>query len=153
VWNDVGLVMINDLVQRFLDRSLRRSEWTHEAHLSIGLGHIREYGPAEALKRLRKAISQLNGSYGNANTATNGYHETITRAYVELLTQYLGTYPNDCSLDRIRDDLLASPLAHRDALLAFYSRDYLNSSAARLAWAEPDLGPVSVITLLTAGGP
>jgi len=140
---------LNDLIRLFLDRSLPRSEWTHEAHLSVGLWHIREYGTAEAMKRLRTAISQLNESYGNANTSTAGYHETITRAYVELLTQFIRRYPDDCSPDRILDDLLASPLALRDALLAFYSRDYLYSSAARLAWAQPDVAPLDLAHLLS----
>jgi hypothetical protein len=38
--------------------------------------------------------------------------------------------------------LLADPLADRKALLRFYSRPRLESSAARLDWVEPDLEPL-----------
>jgi hypothetical protein len=41
-------------------------------------------------------------------------------------------------------DLLAGPLAARDMLFTFYSRDRLMSRAARFEWLEPDLAPVDV---------
>jgi hypothetical protein len=131
--------MIEDLARRFMERMLSKSEWTHEAHLAVGLWHVREFGAAKALERLRFGIRTLNESHGTANTSDGGYHETITRAYVELLIEFLNRYPAQRSLDEIFAELLASPLAHRDALLAFYSRECLYSAAARLEWAEPDL--------------
>ena len=39
--------------------------------------------------RLRSGIRRLNESHGGVNSATDGYHETITAAYVQLLAQYL----------------------------------------------------------------
>ena len=140
---------IQTLIRRFTDCSLPRSEWTHEAHLAVGLWHVRTYGSAEALTRLRTRIRQLNDTHGTANTPTSGYHETITRAYVELLAAFLGRYLIDGSLDQILNDLLASRLAHRNALLVFYSRDYLFSAFARLAWAEPDIAPLSIGAFLS----
>jgi hypothetical protein len=134
--------MIDDLARQFVERSLLRAEWTHEAHLAVGLWHVRTFGAPEALTRLRTGIRQLNETHGTVNTPTAGYHETITRAYVQLLAMFIGRYSNDCPLDQILADLLASPLAPRDALLAFYSRNHLFSSAARVAWAEPDLAPL-----------
>jgi hypothetical protein len=140
--------MIDDLARRFTDRSLPQTEWTHAAHLAVGLWHVRTFGPAEALQRLRSGIRQLNETHGVANTREGGYHETITRAYVTLLEQFLSRYSNDTALGPILAGLLSSPLAHRDALLAFYSRDYLFGATARLAWAEPDLSPLDVASLL-----
>jgi len=141
--------MIEDLAKRFREVSLPRAEWTHEAHLAVGLWHVREFGAAEALERLRSGIRQLNEANGTANTTQGGYHETITRAYVELLAQFLNRYSPDIALAPILTDLLASGLAHRDALLAFYSRDCLHSAAARLAWAEPNLSPLDLTFLLS----
>jgi hypothetical protein len=139
--------MIDDLARRFAERSLSRAEWTHEAHLAVGLWHVREFGATEALSRLRTRICRLNESHGTANTTTSGYHETITRAYVGLLNEFLTRCPAERSLDEILADLLASPLAKRDALLAFYSRDHLYSATARLNWAEPDLAPIELARL------
>ena len=41
-------------------------------------------------------------------------------------------------LDMQALDLLAGPLAARDVLFTFYSRDRLMSTTARLEWLEPD---------------
>ena len=38
--------------------------------------------------------------------------------------------------------LLADPLAEKQALLRFYSRQRLDSTTARLGWAAPDLEPL-----------
>jgi hypothetical protein len=141
--------MIDDLARRFTDRSLPKAEWTHAAHLAVGLWHVREFGAAEALLRLRKGIRELNESHGNANTADGGYHETITRAYVELLAQFASRFPYQTSEIQILPALLASPLADRKALLAFYSRDRLFSTAARLDWLPPDLSSLDLARLLS----
>ncbi len=133
---------VDDLIRRFADCSLPRAEWTHEAHLTVGLWHVQTFGPSEALVRLRDGIRRLNESHGSANTATTGYHETITCAYVELLAQFLARYAIDYPLEQVLCELLTSPLAARNALLTFYSHDYLFSTSARLSRAEPDLLPL-----------
>src|SRR5688572_21330050 len=35
---------LDDLVMRFVERSLPKAEWTHAAHLAVGLWHVRRYG-------------------------------------------------------------------------------------------------------------
>ena len=76
---------LENLVKRFAERSLPKPEWTHAAHLAVGLWHVSRYGRDDALARLRAGISRLNESHGTVNSATGGYHETVTRAYVQLL--------------------------------------------------------------------
>ncbi len=140
--------MIEDLVRRFENQRIPRVEWTHAAHLAVGLWHVRTLGPAEALSRLRTGIRQLNESHGTQNTAESGYHETITCAFVWLLAEFLKQYAANQPTDQVVDDLTASKLASSDALLAFYSREVLYSTAARLNWIEPDRAPLSLAGLL-----
>jgi adenylate kinase family enzyme len=135
---------LDDLAARFQVCAVPATEWTHAAHLVVGLWHVHRYGSAEALKRLRSGIRQLNESHGGVNSTTNGYHETITAAYVQLLSQYLDRGHTDMALDMRALDLLAGPLAARDVLFTFYSRDRLMSTAARLESREPDLAPVDL---------
>ncbi len=137
--------MIEDLVRRFDERRIPRPEWTHAAHLAVGLWHVRTLEQAEALSRLRTGIRQLNEAHGNQNTAEGGYHETITCAYVWLLAEFLKPYAADDSTDRIVVELLSSALVDRDVLLAFYSREVLFSPAARLNWIEPDRAPFNAL--------
>lgn len=132
----------DDLAARFAARAIPAAEWTHVAHLVVGAWHVHRYGPNGALDRLRDGIRRLNESHGNQNTPTSGYHETITRAYVELLAAFLAACPADEPLaDRVAR-LVDSPLAAKDVLLTFYSRDRLMSMEARAGWREPDLAPL-----------
>jgi hypothetical protein len=131
---------LEDLVKRFAERSLPKREWTHTAHLAIGVWHVSRYDRDEALARLRLGISRLNESHGTANSATGGYHETVTRAYVHLLSAFAVRHGAQTVAERVTA-LLADPLADKQALLRFYSRMRLDSVEARLGWAEPDVAP------------
>ena len=122
-------------------------EWTHLAHLAVGTWHVQRYGPDEALTRLRTGIRRLNDNHGTLNSATSGYHETVTRAYVELLAQFVQRCPADMALRERVLNVINGPLADRDVLLRFYSRDRLMSPSARAEWIEPDLAPLRLSAL------
>ena len=129
---------LHDLVSRFWNATLSASEWTHAAHLVTGLWHATSFSEADALNRMRAGILRLNAAHGTPNTDTRGYHETITRAYLVLLTQFARAH-SDLALTPMAQTLLASDLAKRESLLSYYSRDVLMSVAARRGWVEPDL--------------
>jgi len=129
---------------RFEACAIPAKAWTHAAHLSVGLWHVERYGRDGALVRLRTGIRRLNESHGSVNSATAGYHETITAAYVELLAQYLECREDGESLSAAIARLLGGPLAARDALLAFYSGERLMSVEARAAWVEPDVARLNL---------
>ena len=126
----------DDLAARFVARTLPKAEWTHAAHLRVGAWHVARFGPEEALARLRTGIRALNDSHGTVNSATSGYHETITRAYVLLLAEHLASGAPDT------EALIRGPLAARDVLLRFYTKETLMSPRARVEWVEPDLRPL-----------
>ena len=131
---------IEGLVGRFLDCTLPKAEWTHQAHLTVGAWHVERYGPEEALTRLRDGIRALNDSHGTINSATSGYHETITRAYVRLIASVLGA--SSLPLAERVAGLLSGWAGERDALLRYYSRDTLMSPRTRGEWVEPDVQPL-----------
>ena len=133
---------LDDLAARFEACAIPAGEWTHEAHLIVGLWHVDRYGPDQALVRLRSGIRQLNESQGGVNSATDGYHETITVAYVQLFALYLEQCPRDLPFDDRVARFLDSPLAGKRALSAFYTTERLMSTAARAGWIEPDLAPL-----------
>jgi len=129
---------LQDLVVRFENATLAASEWTHSAHLVTGLWHATTFSEADALNRMRDGILRLNTAHGTPNTDTRGYHETITAAYLVLLTQFARANP-ELTPAPLAQALLASDLAKRDALFSYYSRDVLMSVAAPRGWMEPDL--------------
>ena len=136
------------LAAQFSSCTLPKDAWTHEAHLTVGLWHVQRFGPLDALERLRTGIRRLNDSHGTPNSDSRGYHETITRAYVQLLSQFLEACSPESSLDARVSRMLASPLADRQAMLRFYSHDRLMSVDARRSWLEPDLAPLSATGVL-----
>lgn len=131
-------LFIDRLVEAFLSRTLPKEEWTHEAHLQVGLWHLLHYSPSGAIKRLRQSIKQYNVACGIENTETQGYHETITRFYVCLIDQFI--QQTDCSqpIDLLGDELI-NLYGDKSLLFKYYSRDRLMSKQARLNWVEPDL--------------
>jgi hypothetical protein len=129
---------LDDFCTRFTGATVPKSEWTHGAHLAVGLWHVHHYGPGEALGRLRTGIRRLNDVHGTPNTDTSGYHETVTCAYVALLAEFLATAKGSSLAERY-EELLASRLAAGDVLLAYYSRERLFSAQARASWVEPDV--------------
>jgi len=132
------------LAEAFGARRLPKDAWTHEAHLRVGAWHVHRFGGTVALERLRVGIRALNDAHGVANTATGGYHETITAAYVRLLEQFLaGTEPGVPLEDGV-SRLLSSPLAGKQALLRFWSKELLLSPRARAEWVPPDLEPLTL---------
>lgn len=137
---------LDDLVPSFQRRGLPKADWTHQAHLAVGLWHVATYGPAEALERLRVGIRSLNEAHGVVNSDSSGYHETITGAYVILLSQWREAHPRDLTDDLICE-LQASTIAAPDVLLRFYSKEQLFSPTARAEWVEPDRLPLQLAAL------
>jgi adenylate kinase family enzyme len=139
---------LDDLGARFAACAIPAKEWTHAAHLTVGLWHVDRYGAEHALARLRDGIRALNESHGGVNSETHGYHETITAVYVQLLAQYLEASAVDMPLGMRALQLLASPLAAKDVLFRFYSRERLMSTAARVGWLDADCRPVNLTDVL-----
>jgi hypothetical protein len=123
------------------ERTLPKSEWTHEAHLRVGLWHVVHHGPAAALELLRARISAYNVSVGTLNTDTSGYHETITRFYVMVIERFLSDEDRAADLDQLAGRLIAA-LGDRRLPLRHYSEQRLFSVVARHSWVDPDLRPI-----------
>ena len=72
-----------DFLTRFQQGTLPRPLWTHAAHLAIGAWHLLSYDENEAIQRVRTGIRHYNECAGIQNTADSGYHETLTRFWLE----------------------------------------------------------------------
>lgn len=133
---------IRHVGEGLLARTLPREEWTHEAHLGATLWLLRDRPDVDVDAGIATIISRYNESVGGVNDATQGYHDSITRAYVAGIRQHLAERPAGEPLVVAVNALLASPAGRRDWPLRFYSRELLFSTAARLAFVPPDLAPL-----------
>jgi hypothetical protein len=132
---------IDRLAAGFVACTLPKEEWTHEAHLRVGLWHVLRHNPGEALALLRERIRRYNESVGGVNSASSGYHETITRFYVGVIAAFVAGCDRARPIDALADDLIADR-GDRDLPLRYWSRERLMSAEARAAWVGPDLRPL-----------
>jgi hypothetical protein len=124
-------------IGKFEGCRLPRARWTHEGHLVAGLWYVWHVGASQALEQLRVRIRDHNASVGTLNTDSSGYHETITRLYVEEIER-LCSASHGSTFEEVLARLLASPVARREWPLSFYSADRLFSVRARREWVPPE---------------
>lgn len=115
---------IEALVAAFRSRRLPKAAWTHQAHLATG----------------------------GANTATAGYHETITQFYLTIIEDFRRGFPAEASLVE-RVNAVITTLGDRRLPTRHYSEGLLWSPAARAQWVEPDLLPLPAVEPGPAGPP
>ena len=122
-----------------LARTLPRAEWTHEAHLAATTYLLLRRPDIDLDIRLPDIIRSYNESVGGVNSDTEGYHETITRTYLDGVRLFLSEADLDEPLHELVNELLLSPMGRRDWPLRFYSRDLLFSLPARRDFVPPDV--------------
>jgi hypothetical protein len=132
------------LVARFEDGSLPKAEWTHQAHLAVGLWYAAHLPADQALAVVREGIQRINAAHGVATTPTGGYHETITRFYMRVICAYIASDEEKNGSDWAgRVNRLLARYGEKDLPLRHYTKDLLMSPAARFGWVEPDLRPIA----------
>jgi hypothetical protein len=130
---------IAHLGEGLVARTLAKEEWTHEAHLGATTYLLLKRPDIDLDAELPDIIRRFNESVGGVNDATQGYHETITRAYLRGIRLFLEEADDSEPLHALVNELLLSPMGRRDWPLRFWSKDRLMSPDARLAYVEPDL--------------
>lgn len=129
------------LIERFEKQQLPKEEWTHEAHLAVGVWYIMKNDFLKALDLVRNLIIKHNESVGTPNSETEGYHETITQFWLKNVVHFLKEHNFKTPVEAC-NALINSPDGHNHHILYFYSRDVLFSTKARHEYVEPDIKPI-----------
>jgi hypothetical protein len=130
---------IEHLGEGLLACTLPREAWTHEAHLAATTYLVLRRRDIDLDAELPGIIRRFNESVGGVNSDTEGYHETITRAFLHGVRLFLEEADAAKPLHELVNELLVSPMGRRDWPLRFYSRERLFSVKARLSHVPPDL--------------
>jgi hypothetical protein len=130
--------LTDQIARHFRALTLPKPEWTHYAHLRVGLWHLLHHSPEEAMGLLRSGIRALNESHGVANTESGGYHETITRFYVWQIATFLAASDRTRTPDELAVELILR-YGDKDLPFRYWTKERLMSTEARLGWVEPDL--------------
>jgi hypothetical protein len=129
---------IQDLVQKFENRTLSRQDWTHAAHLTIALWYSLKHSFPKNVELICNGIQAYNAAQGIESTLTSGYHETITLFWIFTTQKFLSSVGiHDAAL------ILMNQFIHQYSnpklVFDYYSRDVLFSATARIQWVEPNL--------------
>ena len=130
---------VRNVGEGLLARTLPREKWTHEAHLAATTYLVLKHPELDLDVELRGIITRYNESVGTPNSDSEGYHDTITRAYLRGIRLFLEKADARSALHDLVNELLMTPMGRRDWPLRFWSKDRLLSVEARRGWIEPDL--------------
>jgi flavin reductase (DIM6/NTAB) family NADH-FMN oxidoreductase RutF len=119
---DMGMTD-EELIAGFEAGTIAGNEFPHEAHVRVTQLLIARHSRESAYDRLVKGIKGMAERAGNPAA----FHETVTRAWFELIALAL-------------DPAAQLVLLDRGLLGRYYSRETL--AAGRTRWIEPDLHPL-----------
>ncbi|MEG4217324.1 hypothetical protein QUA27_17800 [Microcoleus sp. Pol14C6] len=137
---------IDNLIHAFQECSLPRSQWTHEAHLTVALWYLFYDSEQEAINAVRNGIKRYNSVQGIEAKKDSGYHETLTLFWVRTIRRYLADESRNRSIVHLANGLIAK-YADRTLPFRYYTRDRLMSWEARNNWVEPDLRAIELETV------
>ncbi len=134
---------IIEIGEGFLDTTYPGTSFNHREHLIMATYLRCTYPDWLLADQLPGLIRRYNVAQGGVNDADNGYHHTITLAYLELIDDVLAQHDGD-DVEGACAAVLQSPIAAPNALLTFWNRSTLFSRKARAEWVEPDVQPLSL---------
>lgn len=125
---------IREVVARFENCEYELQEFSHARHLTVACWWLCTITREDALVRMRTGLQRFIAHHGR-----QGYHETITRFWMELLGELLQTLPEEMStVEKI--NRAVKTYGDKEVLFRYYSRELVMSDAARREWVEPDIG-------------
>lgn len=130
--------VLDAFVADWLGHRLSREDWTHGAHVGVCAYFAFDHDEAATLAIMRPGIRTFNESIGGQNTATSGYHETITRLWVMAIAAHLRDRPAP-SRWQAACSATARFVSPRELLEQCYSYDVVVDTRARAEWMPPDL--------------
>jgi hypothetical protein len=131
-------VEIDGFLAAFESGTLPKERWTHAAHLLAGACYVHRLGQALAIDHMRQCVRRYNEAVGGKNTATSGYHETITVFWIKVLdTLFVQARP--IARERFAALAVERYAAQRDLFRRFYNFDVIASAEARAVWMPPTL--------------
>jgi hypothetical protein len=135
-WN--GSMTDDAFLTAFERCELTKADWTHAAHVRVGWLYLATGDPFDCvLTRVRRAIQRFNLVVLDK---PEGYHETITHAFLRLIVARREADGMDTDFASFRSthaDLFSSKILGK-----YYSKALLDSLEARQRFVLPDLEPL-----------
>jgi hypothetical protein len=137
-----GIVVVDDseFIREFEACRWPLEQWHHRDHIKLAYLYLRRHTFDESLARIRAGIKAHNSVHKVPGGLTSGYHETMTHAWLRLVSVTLSEYGPAESADSFYEQ--HPELSQKKTLRLFYSRERLVSDEAKAGFVEPDLAPL-----------
>ena len=76
------------LIVAFEDCTLPRADWTHQAHLIVGLWYVLTHGEQQALPVMSEGIRRYNTATGRTESERSGFRADITEMWIRRIAAY-----------------------------------------------------------------
>jgi hypothetical protein len=140
-----GEAALTAFLSAFEDGTWPGADFRHAHHLAVAVCYLFE--EPDPMDRLRDRIRAYNVSQGGENTEDRGYHETITRFWLETVIAYRESLPAGLSRLETARRVVEEFAPRRDLFRDCYEFDVLKSREARKRWIPPG----SIADLQTPG--
>ncbi len=125
-----------DFLRTFEDLSFPADLFHHREHIRVAWLYLKSFDATRAAERMSEGIRR----FANHQGATQKYHHTLTLAWMRLVAATLVETPEGLTFDQF---LTTHPqLKDKNVLAKYYSKELLQTAAARGGWVEPDLQPL-----------
>src|SRR5215213_6574832 len=122
-----------EVVRRFESCELPPADFNHREHLLVALSYLQRMGEADALPHMRARIGRYAAAHG-VNPSL--YHETVTAFWLRRVRAYLERAGAGFGLAEMTNALAAECGSSR-LIFDYYSKELIDSEAARRGWVEP----------------
>jgi hypothetical protein len=129
---------VEEVVRRFESCEVRPDDFKHREHLTVALRYLLDSAYDEALERMRLSLRRFIQTHG---VSPNIYHETLTAFWMKRVRAFINNAQTKRTLAGLANGLLEECCDSR-LVFDYYSKDLIDSEAARREWTEPDLKPL-----------
>lgn len=125
---------LEEFVRAWEKGTLPKEKWTHAAHVVICAYYAVQYRD-KSFERMKNGIIRYNEAVGTVNSATSGYHETLTRLWVNVISKLVeGISEPFVAVSKAVETFGDKNELHR----LYYTFDVVRDEKARLIWIIPD---------------
>lgn len=136
-----GAAALDQFVRDWESGALPKSAWTHCAHVVVTAFYAFNCGPEALFSTIERGIRHFNNCSGVINGPDGGYHESLTRFWAQIISDFVSSRNFESRLEAARETAAVFG-EDRDLFKLYYSFDVVRDQRARREWIPPDRTPL-----------
>ncbi len=80
---------LREFVRAWETGTLPKAAWTHAAHVAVAAFYAFDHSAETTFDKMKAGLLSFNTAVGTPNTEDSGYHETLTRFWAGLVSEFV----------------------------------------------------------------